>query len=269
MADALPVTPSFPASTSSHTVASLPPPAPWRDPPAVLAALPRLVASADPAVTFTSLAAVCAPAFADACHVTVLEQGRPAHQIRSPQPGGAAGHEVCGAALLVTVTVTVTVRQAARAARTQHNGSTRPIRTTGPRCGGPPTAGQVAAAQLRCAVCAPAPTGRSTASALKPSPRWPGLRDAASRLRCSRGDAGQGQVQDGRRADAGELDDAGPLAVSGGTEPVQRTAPHRMRAASAPVPTRRHQSCHPTAQKAARSIAVDLVGSRPARSTRR
>ncbi|MEO7261434.1 MAG: ANTAR domain-containing protein [Jatrophihabitantaceae bacterium] len=47
----------------------------WRDPTAVLAAVRQLAASPDPAAVLTSLAAVCAPAIADECWGTILQEG--------------------------------------------------------------------------------------------------------------------------------------------------------------------------------------------------
>ncbi len=48
---------------------------PWRDPAAVLTAVRQLVASPEPAVVLTSLAAACASAIADECWATVEEVG--------------------------------------------------------------------------------------------------------------------------------------------------------------------------------------------------
>jgi hypothetical protein len=63
-------------AASEHSVAdtahALPP---WRDPTAIFAAVRHLVASTEPAVVLTSLAAVCASAIADECWATILEVG--------------------------------------------------------------------------------------------------------------------------------------------------------------------------------------------------
>lgn len=71
-----------------------------RNPAAIVPALDGFVASAEPAVTFTSLASVCVPAFADACSIVIVEQNEAGYQIRSPrQDAGADGR----GALVVSV----------------------------------------------------------------------------------------------------------------------------------------------------------------------
>jgi hypothetical protein len=47
----------------------------WRDPTAVLTAVQQLVASPEPAAVLVSLAALCAPAFADECWGTIVQEG--------------------------------------------------------------------------------------------------------------------------------------------------------------------------------------------------
>jgi hypothetical protein len=47
----------------------------WRDPTAVLTAVAQLVASPEPAVVLANLAAVCAPAIADECWGTIVQEG--------------------------------------------------------------------------------------------------------------------------------------------------------------------------------------------------
>jgi hypothetical protein len=66
-----------------------PDPTPWREPTAVLAALPRLVASPELAVVLTSLAAVCSPAMAEQCWGTLSEAG--AVKPIGMAPAGEAG----------------------------------------------------------------------------------------------------------------------------------------------------------------------------------
>jgi ANTAR domain len=56
----------------------------WRDPAALDALLRALVTSAEPAVAFTSLAAACVPAFADECHVVLVDDEAAALRIAYP-----------------------------------------------------------------------------------------------------------------------------------------------------------------------------------------
>lgn len=52
----------------------------------VLSALRQMVSSAEPAVVFTSLAAVCVPALSDGCRVGIEEDGAATYRISYPRP---------------------------------------------------------------------------------------------------------------------------------------------------------------------------------------
>lgn len=51
--------------------------------------LRRLIASVEPAIVFSSLAALCVPLFSDACTVDIVEGGRVRYRIAYPRDAGA------------------------------------------------------------------------------------------------------------------------------------------------------------------------------------
>lgn len=55
---------------------------------AMLAAVPRLAPSAQPAVVFGNLAELCVPAFSDACAIDITEFGSDAHRVWHPHAPG-------------------------------------------------------------------------------------------------------------------------------------------------------------------------------------
>lgn len=63
----------------------------WRDPAALDTLLRAVVASVEPAVAFTSLAAACVPAFADECHVVIVDEAAAALRIAYPPDANLAG----------------------------------------------------------------------------------------------------------------------------------------------------------------------------------
>jgi hypothetical protein len=67
-------------------------PARWRESRTIDQILDQLVAAAEPAVAFASLASSCVPAVADECIVSVVEDGGASLQLRQPAvPPAAAG----------------------------------------------------------------------------------------------------------------------------------------------------------------------------------
>jgi hypothetical protein len=79
----------------------------WRDPAALDALLRAVVASVEPAVAFTSLAAACVPEFADECHVAIVDEAAAVLRIAYP-PNANLADVAAGAANPDGTTVAVT-----------------------------------------------------------------------------------------------------------------------------------------------------------------
>lgn len=80
-----------------------------QDPTQILQALDQLEASSEPAVVFSSLAAILVPAFASTCTITVAEP-QASYQICQPTPAGSTAGEARSEAAISKNTLAVSVR---------------------------------------------------------------------------------------------------------------------------------------------------------------